>query len=69
MAKRKYSLATLRKMLERAEKRYYEETAKPYVPRGYHQPSLRAWSEARDRVMRLRSEIAEREAECSASEP
>ena len=56
-------------MLERAEKRYYEETAKPYVPRGYHQPSLRAWSEARDRVMRLRSEIAEREAECSASEP
>ena len=66
MAKRKYSLATLRKMLERAEKRYYEETAKPYVPRGYHQPSLRAWSEARDRVMRLRQEIKEREAETDA---
>ena len=66
---RNYSLATLKKMLVRAEERYYRETVKPYSPHGYHQPSMRAWSEARDRVMRLRSEIAEREAECSASEP
>ena len=61
--KRNYSLATLKKMLENAETRYYRETVKPCNPRGYHQPSMRAWSEARDRVMRLKQEIAEKEAE------
>ena len=59
---RNYSLATLKKMLERAEERYYRETVKPCNPRGCHQPSMRAWSEARDRVMRLKQEIAEKEA-------
>ena len=66
MAKRRYALATLKKMLVRAEERYYRETVKPYSPHGYHQPSMRAWSEARDHVMRLRQEIKEREAETDA---
>ena len=66
MAERRYALATLKKMLERAEERYYRETTKPVMPRGYHQPSMRAWSEARDRVMRLRQEIKERETETDA---
>ena len=55
-----YSLATLKKMLARAEERYYRETVKPCNPRGYHHPSMRAWSEARERVMRLKREIAEK---------
>jgi len=63
---RKYSLTTLKKMLERAEERYCRETVKPCNPRGYHQPTMRAWSEARDRVMQLKKEIAERETELNA---
>ena len=59
---RNYSLATLKKMLARAEECYYRETVKPCNPRGYHQPSMRAWSEARERVMRLKQEIAEKAA-------
>ena len=62
MSKRRYSLETLKKMLERAEARYYEETVKPCVPRGYHQPSTKAWERAEERVMELRREICEREA-------
>lgn len=63
MGKRRYSLKTLYKMLERAEKRYYEETIKPCDPRGYHQPSMRAWERAQERVMELKREISVREAE------
>lgn len=47
----------------RAEMRYFEETVKPCEPRGYHQPSMTAWVKAQERVMELKREIAEREAE------
>lgn len=63
MGARRYSLTTLRKMLARAETRYFEETVKPCEPRGYHQPSMTAWVKAQERVMELKREIAEREAE------
>lgn len=63
MTKKRHSLETLQKMLANAEKRYYEETVKPYNPRGYRQPSLRAWNKAQDRVKTLRREIEERKAE------
>ena len=63
MGARRYSLTTLRKMLARAEMRYFEETVKPCEPRGYHQPSMTAWVKAQERVMELKREIAEREAE------
>ena len=63
MSKRQYSLETLKKMLARAETRYYEETIKPCVPRGYHQPSMKAWLKARERVEDLKRQISEREAE------
>ena len=63
MGKGHYSLETLKKMLAQAEARYYEETIKPCVPRGYHQPSTKAWERAQERVIKLKREISEREAE------
>ena len=60
---RNYSLATLEKMLSKWKTKYYEETAKPYIPRGYRSPSLAAWDKARTRVLELEAAIAEKKKE------
>ncbi|MDO5595039.1 MAG: hypothetical protein Q4G01_09570 [Eubacteriales bacterium] len=68
MAKRNYSLPTLKKMLGKAEKRLIALTIKPCGNWGDGMrlsklPSITAWERVRDRVQELKAEIAKKEQE------
>lgn len=65
---RNYKLETLEKMLAKWETKYYEETVKPYNPRGYKSPSMAAWDKARTRVAELKAAIAEKKKELEVKE-
>lgn len=61
-----YSLETLKKMLERAESKYAEETVRPCGSWGDGMrlsklPSIAKWERAKARVEELKSAIAEKE--------
>lgn len=63
-----YRLETLEKMLERAERKYYEETIKPCGNWGDGMrlaklPQLKAWEKANNRVNELKKAIAEKKKE------